>query len=286
VVDLAERVEELRSDRTHGGSWIARRAVEALLETTASPAASTDEFVDRLLSAGRELAAARPAMGAIAHAVGRLAASARTASHLPPAELQRLVAEEANSLISGRDRAAASIAVHLAPFLRDALVVTHSASGTVREAVVHTPPARVYCTVSAPYEEGRRLADDLRGEGLEVELVEDDDAPQALESASLLLLGADTVYEDGSVANKIGTRRLAEAAGRIGVRTMVACELLKLAPVPPPAVSDEPELRDITPPELVDEIVTEEGIVTTEDMRPVIDRTPFLREGYELLRGS
>lgn len=286
MVDLAERVEELRSDRTHGGSWIARRAVEALLETTARPAASTDELVDRLLSAGRELAAARPAMGAIAHAVGRLAASARTAGHLPPAELQRLVAEEASSLIAGRDRAAASIAIHLAPFLRDALVVTHSASATVREAVVHTPPARVYCTVSAPHEEGRRFAEDLRAEGLEVELVEDDAAPQVLESASLLLLGADTVYEDGSVANKIGTRRLAEAADRIGVRTMVACELLKLAPVPPPAVSDEPELRDITPPELVDEIVTEEGVVTTEDVRPVIDRTPFLREGYELLRGS
>jgi translation initiation factor 2B subunit (eIF-2B alpha/beta/delta family) len=264
---------------------MARRAVEALLETMAPPAASTEEFVDRLLSTGRELAAARPAMGAIAHAVARLAASARTAAHLSPEELQRLVVEEANSLIAGRDRAAASIAVHLSPFLRDALVLTHSASATVREAVVHTPPARVFCTVSAPHEEGRRFADDLRAEGLDVELVEDDAAPQALETASLLLLGADTVYEDGSVANKIGTRGLAEAANRIGVRTMVAGELLKLAPVPPPSVEDEPELRDITPPELVDEIVTEEGVVTTQDVRTVIDRTPFLREGYELLRG-
>lgn len=265
---------------------MARRAVEALLETMTRPAGSTDEFIDRLLSTGRELAAARPAMGAIAHAVGRLAASARTAAHLSPAELQRLVAEEANSLIAGRDRAAASIAIHLSPFLRDALVLTHSASATVREAVVHTPPARVFCTVSAPDEEGRRLAEELRAEGLEVELVDDDAAPQVLESTSLLLLGADTVYEDGSVANKIGTRRLAEAADRIDVRTMVACELLKLAPVMPPSVEDEPELRDITPPDLVDEIVTEEGAVTTEDVRTVIDRTPFLREGYELLRSG
>lgn len=285
MADLSQRVEELRSDRTHGGSWMARRAVEALLDTMERPAASTEEFVDRLLSTGRELAGARPAMGAIAHAVGRLAASARTtAAHLPPADLQRLVAEEASALIGGRDRAAASIAVHLTPFLRDALVLTHSASATVREAVVHTPPARVFCTVSAPHEEGRQLAEDLRAAGLDVELVEDDAAPEALETASLLLLGADTVYQDGSVANKIGTRRLAEAADRIGVRTIFAGELLKLSPVPAPAVGDEPELRDITPPELVDEIVTEEGPLRPDEVRSLIDRTPFLRDGYELLR--
>jgi translation initiation factor 2B subunit (eIF-2B alpha/beta/delta family) len=284
VAALSETVDELRSDRIHGGSRLARRAVEALLEVAAEPASSTDELLERLLVAGRELAAARPGMGAITHAVGRLVASAHTASHLPPDDLKQLVAEEANGLIGSRDRAAASIAVHLAPSLRDALVLTHSASATVREAVVHTPPARVFCTASAPFEEGRRFADDLRSEGLEVELVEDDDVDRALETASLVLVGADMVYEDGAIKNKIGTRPLAEAAQRIGIRTVVACEVLKLAPIPSPIVEDEPELRDTTRSELVDEIVTEEGPVVPEDVKSVIERTPFLRDGYRLLR--
>jgi translation initiation factor 2B subunit (eIF-2B alpha/beta/delta family) len=264
---------------------MARRAVEALLEVTAEPASSTTEFLERLLGAGRDLSAARPDMGAIAHALGRVAASAQIASHLPPDELQRLVSEEANALIAGRDRAAASIAVHLAPSLQDALVLTHSASATVREAVLHTPPASLFCTASAPFEEGRGFAEDLRAEGLEVEVVEDDDVGQALETASFVLIGADTVYEDGSIKNKIGTRPLAEAARSIGVRTVVACEVLKLAPVPPPAFEDEPELRDTTPSEVVDEIVTEEGPVAPQDVRSLIDRTPFLRDGYHLLKG-
>jgi ribose 1,5-bisphosphate isomerase len=282
---LAETVEQLRSDRTHGGSWMARRAVEALLEVTAQPASSTAELLERLLDAGRELATARPDMGAIVHAVGRLVASAHTASHLVPDDLQRLVSEEANALIAGRDRAAASIAVHLAPSLRDALVLTHSASATVREAVLHTRPARLFCTASAPFEEGRRLAEDLRTEGLDVELVEDKDVDRAVETASLVLVGADTIYEDGSIKNKIGTRALAEAAQRKGVRTVVACELLKLAPLPPPTVEDEPELRDTIASELVDEIVTEEGLVVPEEVRSLIERTPFLRDGYRLLKG-
>ena len=262
---------------------MARRAVETLLEVNGEPATSTPDLLERLLDAGRKLATARPAMGAITHAVGRLVASAQTASHLEPDDLQRLVFDEANALIANRDRAAASIAVHLAPSLRDAMVLTHSSSATVREAVRHTPPARLFCTVSAPFEEGRQLAEDLATEGLEVELVEDDHVDRALETASLVLVGADTVYEDGSIKNKIGTRALAEAARRSGIRTLVACESLKLAPVPSPTVEDEPDLRDTTPSELVDEIVTEEGPIVPEDVRSLIERTPFLRDGYRLL---
>jgi translation initiation factor eIF-2B subunit delta len=284
VAALSETVDELRSDRTHGGSWMARRAVEALLEVASEPAPSTDELLARLLAAGRELVAARPAMGAITHAVGRLVASADASSHLSPDELQRLVSEEGSALIASRDRAAASIAVHLAPSLPDALVLTHSDSATVREAVLHTRPARVLCTASAPFEEGRRLAEDLRTQGLDVELVEDDEVDRALETTSLVLVGADAVYEDGSIKNKIGTRPLAESAHRVGVRTVVACELLKLGPVPPPPVEDEPDLRDTTPPELIDEIVTEEGAVVPADVKSLIERTPFLRDGYRLLR--
>jgi ribose 1,5-bisphosphate isomerase len=284
-VTLAATVEELRSNRTNGGSWMARRAIEALLEVAAEPASSTEELQKRLLDAARELAMARPAMGAITHAVGRLVASAHTASHLPPDELQRLVTEEANGLIASRERAAASIAVHLAPRLADALVMTHSNSATVREAVVHTPPARIFCTISGPVEEGLRLADDLRDEGIDVEIVDGESLLQALESTSFVLVGADTVYEDGSVKNKIGTRPLAEKARAAGIRTIVACELLKLVPIPPPTEEDEPELRDTTPAELLDEIVTEEGPVVPEDVRSVIGRTPFLGDGYRLLRG-
>ena len=286
MTDLDERAEELKNDRTHGGSWLARRAVEGLIAVIEQPADSTEEFLERLLDGACRLAAARPAMGAITHAVGRLAASACTASHLSPDELRRLVAEEANALIAGRDRAAASIAVHLSPQLADATVLTHSASATVREAVVHGAPARVLCTVSAPVEEGLTFASDLKEEGVPAEIVEEQDLAQALAVASIVLVGADTVYEDGSLKNKIGTRPLAEKAARAGVRVVVACELLKLAPIGPPAEEDEPDLRDITPPGLIDQVVTEEGFCEPEDIRVVIDRTPVLRDGYRLLSGG
>ena len=198
-------------------------------------------------------------MGAIAGAAARILAAAHSGAHLPPEELRRLVNEEVQGLVGSRDRAAASIAIQLRPALTDAFVLTHSASATVREAVLYASPELADLHRLAPFEEGRSFAEELRESELAVELVDDDDAEQALERA-IFLIGADTVFRDGSVCNKVGTRALAEAAARHGVRTVVAAEVIKLAPIDAPARIDD-EHFDITPRELIDEIVTEEGIL-------------------------
>jgi ribose 1,5-bisphosphate isomerase len=281
---LGERIEELRSDRRHGGSWMARRAVEALAEVADQPAASSEALLASLVSAGRELAESRPGVGAVAGAIGRVLAAANANVQLEVDQLRQLVQEEAESLVDGRRRAAASIAIQLRERLEDAVVLTHSASATVREALLLTPPERVICTVSSPQEEGRPFLEELREAGLQVDLVEDDQAPLQLEWASLLLVGADTVFRCGHVSNKAGTRMLAEAAAEAGVPTVVACEVIKLAPMDAAEADLEGGTFDLTPPELVDRVVTEEGAYLAEEIRALVDRTPFLQEGYALLR--
>jgi len=267
---------------------MARRAVEALVAVAAGAGDEDGRvLLERLRAAARELADSRPGVGAVEGAVGRLLAAVNQGSHLPLPELHRLLEEEARALIDGRDRAAASIAIQLAPRLTDAFVLTHSASATVREALLHTPPAGVVCTVSEPGGEGRAFAAELEEAGLKVELVEDAEAAKALEYASLLLLGADTVFRDGTLCNKLGTRALAEAADAAGASTVVACEVIKLAPFEPTELRGEAAaVFDLTPPELVDQVVTEEGTYESDGVRSLIDRTPFLAEGYRLLRGD
>jgi translation initiation factor 2B subunit (eIF-2B alpha/beta/delta family) len=155
----------------------------------------------------------------------------------------------------------------------------------VREALLHTPPDSVICTVSSPQDEGRAFAEELRDNGLEVELVDDAEAPARLEWASVLLLGADTVFHDGTLCNKTGTTALAEAAAAESVPVVVACEVVKLAPI---AAADAPALTapefELTPAALVDCVVTEEGTISPDEIGALVDRTPFLREGYALLR--
>jgi translation initiation factor 2B subunit (eIF-2B alpha/beta/delta family) len=284
---LAATVEELRDDREHGASWMARRAVETLLEVSEQPFESSEALLEALVGAGRKLSESRPGVGAIAGASGRILAAASAHRHIDVDELRRLIGEEGNGILESRIRAAASIAIQLSDRLKDGVVLTHSASATVREALVHTPPNRAICTVSEPVGEGRAFSEDLRGEGLNVELVEDADAPAALDDATLFLVGADTVFRDGTLNNKIGTTAIAEAAAARNVPTVVACEIIKLAPIEAASAPEPSEaeraLFELTPPELLAEIVTEEGATATDCVGALVDRTPFLREGYALL---
>lgn len=235
----------------------------------------------------QKLAAARPGVGAVAGAVGRLVASVRYETHLEPDAFAQLVQEEALALTEGRIRAPASIAIQLRERLDGATVITHSASGTVREALQHTSPTKVLCTVSYPIEEGRAFAEDLREAGLDVELVEDADAPGRVAETTVLLIGADTVFRDGTICNKVGTIPLAKAALAAEIPVVVASEVIKLAPVTgaqaPDLAEFERELFELVPPDLISEIVTEEGIYSIEDVAALVDRVPFLREGYELV---
>ena len=288
MAGLTAAVEELTADREHGASWMARRTVEAMLEVAETPFEASAELFDALVDAGRKLAESRPGVGAIAGAAGRVLAAANAHIFLEPDQLRQLVSEEGNALLQARERAAASIAIQLQDRLKNAVVLTHSASATVREALVHTPPARAICTVSEPVGEGRAFAEELRSEGLNVDLIEDADAPAALDDATLFLIGADTVFHDGTLNNKIGTTALAEAAAARKVPTIVACEIIKLAPIEAAAAPEPSEaertLFELTPPELIAEIVTEEGPTPSDCVGALIDRTPFLRDGYALLQ--
>jgi translation initiation factor 2B subunit (eIF-2B alpha/beta/delta family) len=266
---------------------MARRTVETLLQVAEQPFSSSAELFETLVESGRKLAEARPGVGAIAGAAGRVLAAANAHQFLEPDELRRLVEEEAHSILHSRERAAASIAVQLQSRIDGKIVLTHSASATVREALVHGSPAKAICTVSEPVGEGRAFADDLRGEGLSVDLVEDADAPAAIETVDVLLIGADTVFRCGTLCNKIGTTALADAAQKHGVPTIVACEIVKLAPIEAASAPEQSEaektLFELTPPDLLTEIVTEEGAVTPDAVGALVDRTPFLRDGYALL---
>ena len=95
------------------------------------------------------------------------------------------------------------------------------------------------------------------------------------------------MFRDGTLNNKIGTTALAEAAAARKVPTVVACEIVKLAPIEAASAPEPNEaeraLFELTPPELLSEIVTEEGATSTDCVGSLVDRTPFLREGYALL---
>ena len=217
MAGLTAAVEELTADREHGASWMARRTVETLLEVARAAVRDLRRTV-RSAHGGRPASSSesRPGVGAIAGAAGRVLAAANAHTFLEPDQLRQLVSEEGQSILQGRERAAASIAIQLRDRLADKVVMTHSASATVHEALLYASPKRAICTVSEPVGEGRAFAEELRTQGLDVELIDDVDGAKALAEADLFVIGADTVFHDGALCNKIGTTALAEGRPKAG----------------------------------------------------------------------
>ena len=176
-------------------------------------------------------------------------------------------------MIGSRERAAATIAVLLRQELEEKIVMTHSASATAREALLHAGPGRVVCTVSEPVGRGprcsppswRRLGSPPRSSPTRTPSTR---SPRS----SILLLGADTVFRDGSLLNKVGTHPLAKAASRRGVPVVVASEVLKVAPADPHQPDEE--RVDLTPAKWITRYVTEEGVFAPDEIAALIDRTP------------
>jgi translation initiation factor 2B subunit (eIF-2B alpha/beta/delta family) len=74
-----------------------------------------------------------------------------------------------------------------------------------------------------------------------------------------VVIGADAVYADGSVAHKVGTRELARAAFRRGVPVIVVAGRSKFTDGPPPR-RPLPILFDRTPSRYITRFWTDFGV--------------------------
>ena len=66
--EIARRIENIRSDRVHGASFLAREAIGVLVLDAVS---AREERIHSLEEVGRRLAQAKPAMASIKNMVGR-----------------------------------------------------------------------------------------------------------------------------------------------------------------------------------------------------------------------
>ncbi|PWT77262.1 MAG: hypothetical protein C5B60_03035 [Chloroflexi bacterium] len=293
----AKAIREVKSDREHGASWLARRSAQ-ILEDLSRPARDGEEdgaAYSRLLSlqsAARRLAGSRPSMAAVANTVAYICADIYP---LPAGEndagsQQRLArahrrAQKVDDSWSG---AAAAIFTHARPLL-GATLYTHSRSGTVEYALTRLAQEqeagklKVIVSQSHPGDEGISLAATLaQAGGAEVVLVADSACGLFIGDAAAVVVGADSVRSDGGVVNKVGTLPLALVAREAGVPVYVLCETLKVAsprstltfeemdsrellPTPLPGVTARNIYFELTPHALITEIITEQGILTPEE---------------------
>jgi len=140
----------------------------------------------------------------------------------------------------------------------------------------------VIVTESRPGGEGVLLAERLEKAGVDVTLIVDSAVRYFMKDVDKVIVGADAIAANGAVVNKVGTSLIALAAHEARVRFYVVATSHKFSPetifgelVKIPIVQDTPgagkvdaksisPLFDVTPPEYIDAIVTERGIIAPE----------------------
>ena len=156
-------------------------------------------------------------------------------------------------------------------------VVTISRSATLLRALAALPgsrrPREVVALESLPGGEGRQFVRDLRKAGVSSRAVRDSSVNSTVREATIVLIGADAVYRDGSVVHKVGTHRLAMAAQRAGVPLVVVAGRSKWTESRP-RPSLLPRRFDRTPGCLITAFWTERGVrrLGTGHPRPRADK--------------
>ncbi|QDA31464.1 translation initiation factor IF-2B subunit alpha [Thermococcus indicus] len=260
-------IEEMRSERIRGASWLAKRGAEAYL------------VLSELLE-GEELESALREMKREIPAVNRTMASLYNLARFIPItgdpDVVRTKAEEFIRLGEEAKREIGNIGSELID--ENEVIITHSFSSAVLEifkaAKRKGKHFKVILTESAPDYEGMALARELDSLGVPFEVITDAQIGLFAKKATLALVGADNVTRDGAVVNKAGTYLLALACHDNGVPFYVAAESFKLHPE---LASSEVEiverpyarqgyrvrnlLFDVTPWRYVRGVITELGIL-------------------------
>ncbi|MEM3018917.1 MAG: ribose 1,5-bisphosphate isomerase, partial [Candidatus Bathyarchaeia archaeon] len=155
----------------------------------------------------------------------------------------------------------------------------------------------VYATETRPLYQGRLTAEQLLQNGIPVTLIVDSASRYFMKRVDKVLVGADAVAANGAVVNKIGTSMVALAPHEARSLFFLAAETYKFSPetiigelikieerpkeeILPPEIVIKGlkgiEVRnpafDVTPPDYIDLIITERGIIPPQAALTVIQQ--------------
>ncbi len=294
--DLNKLAEDIKTMKIRGAAEIGRAAVDGLATVArASKAKAASAYMEELGSAYHQLISTRPtavslpnALRYVMHRVEKAHQDGVAVSGLKEMTLKSASAFKLSSL-----EAVAKIAEMGAKrIVSGDLIMTHCNSSVALDILTHAHEEgkefRVIATETRPRFQGRLTAKVLSDAGIPVTLIIDSAARYFMPKVDKVVVGADVVTSNGAVVNKIGTSQIALAAKEARVRVFVGAETYKFSPstilgelveieqrspsevIPPEAlrglkgVSVANPAFDVTPPEYIDIIITERGIISPQ----------------------
>lgn len=292
-----EKVEKIAQGikrmKIRGAGRIARSAAEGLLiSARQSKAKASSNFVKELEASAKLLLNTRPTAVSLPNTIRYIMFRVKEAQRggMELEDLRQIAINTATGFIHNSSKAVERIGEIGARRIEDGdLIITHCNSAAViavlKTAFSQGKRFKVFVCETRPRFQGKITAKTLNNIGLPTSLIVDGAARFFMAKMDKAIVGADAVAANGAVVNKIGTSMVALAAHESRVLFFVAAETYKFSPETmlgqlvkieerdSSEIISEQELKkmpnvvvrnpsfDVTPPDYIDLIITEKGII-------------------------
>ncbi|MEF8880120.1 MAG: hypothetical protein V5A64_07015 [Candidatus Thermoplasmatota archaeon] len=225
--DVQKKIDSIKSDNTSGSTELAKQTAETLVLLTQK---QQEDFKTALKTTCYQLHRAQPSMASIFNLVNHVMLLAERNQQ----DVYGNVRSGCKSFIKNIENSAHRIAKNFKQMIKDGFtILTHSYSSTILNTLIDVNKKldfNIICTESRPMYEGRKLAENLGREGIDVRLIADSAMFLFLKKADAVVVGCDAISRRG-VLNKIGTSCLATSAEKTKTPCYVLCNQNKILPL-------------------------------------------------------
>jgi eIF-2B alpha/beta/delta-like uncharacterized protein len=298
-MDIDRWILEIKNDKSSGASELMVSAVECVQQFSEDLSVDdSQKYYEGMVNVGRQLIEAQPSMAPLFNGVNSILLDFEKASKNEdsPQLLKEVVRLTAKKILDSQKKALSSIQDHVLDLIQNGqTILTHSYSSTVINSLIFAKQNgkefQVIVTESRPLFEGRRTADILAKEGIEMILIADMAAFHLMDDVDMVITGCDCICSKG-VVNKIGTRGLAMASSCQNKPFYIICERSKFLPSkymnmphidekdPSEILEEKGKIKirnfyfDLTPYDYISGIITEEGLMEKDKIRNVLASLP------------
>ena len=279
---INETAAEIEAMRTHSSSSVAIRAAEALRTLTEREYATTEEFTRDVEQNAGALRRANPSHASLENALRTITDAVLDVEHEDVRTAKAALTQSISAVVDDIETSKSAAAATAAAQLDDGdTILTHDFSSTVleaiEEAVADGAYLTVYVTEARPRFIGRKTARRLGSmDRVDATLIVDSAAGHRLADCDRVLTGMTCVVDD-TLHNRVGTYPIAATAAHRDVTMSIVGSSAKVIDSgfrfendfrdesevlrePTEGFAIDNPAYDATPVELVDEIITDEGI--------------------------
>ncbi len=225
----------IRSLEIQGARNVAAAGLQCLkIAAQKATARTPDDLLGAMSALARDLSLIRVTEPMLRNVLASVLVTLRQNTGLTLTEFRTLATSACDYQLDSMSKSIAKVREHGAKVIKDGSVIfTHCHSSSVTGLIIsesRRKNIRVICTETRPKYQGRKTAQELAENGVEVSLSVDSAAHMYMASADLLLIGADAVG-GGKLYNKIGSYMVVHFANERGIPAYSVCETQKFDPL-------------------------------------------------------